>query len=134
LVDFELSCQGKKLKDTQLYATIHYPSQNGTLTTVSVASGPSGQYQISWSLDNKNAWGGEYKINVYRQVDSKRGVTEPFISMPLTHEPTASNPLPVKTEFLVLLFLALCFMWTSYRKMKIQFIRKTLSGKPIIEN
>jgi len=123
LVEFELSCQQKKLKGAQLHAVVNYPGSNHN-EDVPVAVGAHGHYQVSWSLKNKDALPGEYKINVFRQVDKKRNIQEPFLSISHKHVPPAASPLPVRTEFVILVIFVVSFVFVSLKKMEIQGTRQ----------
>lgn len=83
-VEFELSCQQKKLRGAQLLAVVHLNNERSL--QVPVAVGAHGRYQVSWLLNNKDAVSGDYKIDVYRNVDKKRNeAAEPFLSITHNH-------------------------------------------------
>lgn len=109
----------KKLKGANLNAVVQL--KNGDSLEVPVAVGPHGNYQVSWLLENKKAVSGDYRINVYRQVDKKRNVAaEPFLSISHNHVPAATSPLPVRTEFIIFLIFVGSFVWVTLKKMEIQ--------------
>jgi len=130
LLNLNFLAKTKKLKNAELYAFVSYPKTENTITNAVVAVGSSGHYQVSWTLPNKLAHSGEYKLKVYRQVDRRRGVSvEPFINITHTHETPMISILPFRTEFLALLIFGVGFMMASLRKNSIQGTRK-LKGKP----
>jgi hypothetical protein len=114
-VEFELTCQSKKLKGAQLVAIVHF--NDGGSIEVPVAVGAFGRYQVSWILNGKNAIAGDYKIDVFRNVDKKRNeAAEPFLSITHNHVPPATSPLPIRTEFAVLIIFLASFIWISMKK------------------
>jgi len=118
-VEFDLSCQGKKLKGAQLYASVKF--DNNLLHEVPVAVGADGQYQLSWSLTSKRALEGTYHIDVYRLVDKRRNnAVEPFLSMKHNHVASSTSWLPVRTEILILSIFSASFLWAYFRKKEIQ--------------
>jgi len=123
-VEFELACNQKILKGADLFASIKFPKTEETLQ-IPVGVGSQGQYQVSWVLKNKRAPGGEYKIDIFRQVDTKRNATvEPFVRISHTHSPPEGQPFPIRTEVLVFLIFLGSFIWASYKKTEISALKK----------
>jgi len=116
-VEFELSCQKKSLRGAHLTAVVN---KDGDSFDVPVAIGSHGRYQLSWTQRSKNVLAGDYQINIYRQVDKRNAEALPFKTITHTHVPPATSPLPVRTEFVILLLLIGSFVWVTFKKMEIQ--------------
>jgi len=122
-VTFDLTCQTQRLKGAQLFASVRHVKSNRVID-VPVAFGVSG-YQVSWTLNKKQALGGEYQIDIFRQVDRKRNaLAEPFVTISHFHVPPESQPFPVRTEFLVFIMFLSAFVWASFKKNEILGTKK----------
>jgi len=101
LVSFELACKGKQLKGAQLAATIVSP--NGEIQ-LPVSTNQNG-YTVSYTLDNKNALSGDYRLKIER-LDRQRGESTTLLDTVYQHKQHKSTSLPIKSEFGVAVALA----------------------------
>jgi len=130
LVEFELSCNGKVLKDAVLQADVTYGAEK--LFSLPVTEGREGLYTVSWAQSVEVARSGSYSINIYRDVDITRNVEgqkiDPLFSSSLYH-PGASTKFPIKLEVIALVALGSAFFWLVFQKMEIEGTRQKNKNK-----
>ncbi|KAL6080071.1 hypothetical protein QOT17_000457 [Balamuthia mandrillaris] len=79
IVNFNLSCQAKPLKDAQLRVSVSLldgsndASSRVLPASIAVATGGS-SYSASWTVPHESAPTGNYRLNFFREVDRKRAL------------------------------------------------------------
>jgi hypothetical protein len=123
VVDFSLSCNDKPLKNAHLRALVVYEAeeQREFIGVFPVASTGVGKYSVSWTLPNKRALTGTYRVffhrhsgdvsqpNVLPTEQDETNLSELF-SLTINHQVDSISVLPIRTEFLVLILLAIAFL------------------------
>jgi hypothetical protein len=141
VVDFAMSCKDKPLKDAQLRCTVSYDSGSGPteLLRLPVAiNNDKGRYSVSWVTEHLASPTGEYVLQFYRETDRLRATEQkeflekkarkegeevskaevdlkPLFEIRVPHQVVKLGQLPVKPEFLSLLFLATAFGWIIFK-------------------
>jgi len=123
VVQFDLFCQDRKLKDAHLRCTVSYTDDSGStseLFQIPVASSESGFYQVSWTVPHEQAPTGNYALNFYREVDrpAEGESFAPLVSITVHHEAVVEGKLPFRTEFLVTVILGSLFFFVTQKKQK----------------
>lgn len=119
LINFDLKCQNRALKDAQLRCVVSRSSFDGQfyeLFQVPVATNEAGNYETSWTTAHKASPSGEYKFQFFREVD--KSSDKPLFELSTVHQAAPTGQLPVKTEFLVALLLAAAFAGVTFKKSK----------------
>lgn len=120
LVNFDLFCQERPLKDAHLKAAVvvtpdSNKDQEIELLQLPVAIISDGSYSVSWALPHEEAVVGNYRLDFYRDSDRiEKKTTPPLFTISFRNEGTLQ--LPVRTEFLVALALGLAYFAVSYKK------------------
>jgi hypothetical protein len=131
LVEFELSCEKKNLKDAQLVCLVE---ENGQLVSrLPVASNPvTGKYSVSYAHPEKST-SSSYHLTFYREIDrlraadidgsAKEDTTEtsakavrPLFELDVDYTVSSFSGLPVRTEFLFLVVLGSAFGALTYKR------------------
>merc|ERR1711894_11279 len=123
LAQFSLQCSNN-VKDVNLYAEV-----NGNVMPVT-RSADNTKYQVSWSLEHKQATSGVYKVNFmdeegysnYRKAQRSGGSIDikPLFTIDVNHKGAGREGLWVQTEFLAVV-AALLIWWSANNvKSKIQ--------------
>jgi len=127
LVQFNLLCNHKNLKDAQLRSSVMYRATKEDVAVelfqLPVATNDDGLYEVSWTVPRQKAKTGLYLLKFLREVDRLRAdqVTDeetlkPLFEITIQHEASSMNNFPVRTEFFAILLLALTFFWVSSKK------------------
>lgn len=117
VVEFNLSCQNRPLKDAQLKCIVHLEDQDSELFNLPVATNEDGVYSVSWSAPHKMTPSGNYVLNFYREVDRSVKADSPLFSLSIPFEGKPAQ-LPVRVEFLVVFLLASLFYTAFSRRSK----------------
>jgi hypothetical protein len=135
IVEFNLSCQERRLKDAQLRCTVvrqdlNDKSVSEEMFQLPVALSAEGLYEVSWTVPHKNARSGEYHFQFFREVDRLRSETtekkgsdseepvKPLVEITAQFQAPSSGSLPFRTEFFVVLALGALFFGVNYKKSK----------------
>jgi len=144
-VEFNLSCQEKKLNDAQLQAIVSFSGNNAEkqkVISLPVAHGrQGGRYEVSWIQPSENVKSGDYVVDFYREVDRRRAlestrVTEdieknldPLFSIKFTHLGGSGSRFPISMEVVALVGFGSAFFWMVFQKMDIEGTRKNKKKK-----
>jgi len=137
-IDFELSCQKKKLSEAELIASVSSLSgnQKQKIYTLSVTHGREpGKYQLSWNQPTKEVKSGQYIVQFYRKVDSLRlgenanlDQLEPLFVVKFSHKKTSVGFF-IQSEVIALLLLGIGFFYMVYQKMELEGLREAKKSK-----
>jgi len=140
VAEFSLTSQSRKLKDAQLRSTVQFRESPEASWKDSfqapVATNNEGVYEVSWSNSLKQTPAGEYKIQVFREVDRLRAAENreflekkkgesgsedlhPLLEINVEVEGAqAGSSIPLKTEFLAVVLISAAFYFVNERKNK----------------
>jgi len=128
LVDFNLKCQDKSLKNAQLRAVVSFKNEEESsfrdLFQLPVAFNKDGQYETSWTSPHDKTPTGEYRLQFYREVDRVRSSEKkkdsedaaPLFELKISHTASPTGQLPVRTEFMMVIILAITFGRAYWKK------------------
>jgi len=132
IVDFNLTCRNKTLKNAQLQARVYYMTgseseQKELIGAVPVARTSDGRYSVSWAHPHRLVRSGRYLVLFSRLADTSATTAKwntennedpsnikELFKVIIDHEVGSLSSLPVRTEFIVLLLLILAFAAISY--------------------
>jgi len=73
VVQFNLSCQEKSLKDAQLRCSVAYDEKT-VVSLLPAATNDAGVYSVSWTLPHAESPSGDYSLKCFRETDRKRAL------------------------------------------------------------
>lgn len=144
IVEFEMSCQSKRLNEARLGATVNRVTGDRPTDRVKIVSLPvtqgseGGRYQLSWIQPTDDVKAGSYVVDFYREVDRRRtaetyqgdleSLLQPLFTIQFNHVGSGSY-VPVRMDMAVFILFLFSFFWLVFRRMDIEGTRKSSKKK-----